>query len=127
MYINLGPRGGRDVDAPAPGGGGPAPVQPAMMMERAAPGGAMSLAMVGVQLFALEALSVTARRSGATAIQKRPNFVLFLQDDQDFLDGRAGLRPMAQTLELIADKGAFAENCEWLRRVSGLPAPATPV
>lgn len=87
----------------------------------------MSLGMVGVQLLALEALSVSALTRGAVAIQKRPNFVLFLQDDQDFLHGRAGLRPMAQTLELIADKGAFAENCEWLRRVSGLPAPAASV
>jgi N-acetylglucosamine-6-sulfatase len=40
----------------------------------------------------------------------KPNFVIFLQDDQDFLNGRDGLRPMTKTLELIADKGILAEN-----------------
>ena len=43
-------------------------------------------------------------------LTSKPNFVIFLQDDQDFLEGRNGLRPMPKALELIADRGILAEN-----------------
>ena len=54
---------------------------------------------------ALGALTVQAM---ATALPTKPNIVLFLQDDQDFVMG--GWRPMNQTLQLIAAKGLFATN-----------------
>ena len=41
-------------------------------------------------------------------LPKKPNLVVFLQDDQDFVMG--GWRPMKQTLQLIAAKGLFATN-----------------
>mmetsp|Transcript_38219 Transcript_38219/g.126567 ORF Transcript_38219/g.126567 Transcript_38219/m.126567 type:complete len:674 (+) Transcript_38219:1039-3060(+) len=50
------------------------------------------------------AASVSATLAG------KPNIVLFLQDDQDFLEGRASLRPLPKALSLIGDRGAFAEN-----------------
>ena len=40
----------------------------------------------------------------------RPNIVLFLQDDQDFLNGRAALRAMPQALAIVGDRGIFADQ-----------------
>lgn len=43
-----------------------------------------------------------------STVTKRPNFVLFLQDDQDYALG--GWTPMRQTVSLLGDTGAIAEN-----------------
>tara|TARA_B110001452_G_scaffold234810_1_gene213318 strand:- start:85 stop:1779 length:1695 start_codon:yes stop_codon:yes gene_type:complete len=51
---------------------------------------------------------VTTGTASTSSDATRPNFVLFLQDDQDYALG--GWTPMRQTTELLGDTGAIAEN-----------------
>ena len=46
--------------------------------------------------------------AAASSTGGKPNIVLFLQDDQDYVMG--GWRPLKQTLRDIAGKGLFATN-----------------
>ncbi len=53
----------------------------------------MPLAVLVESVLVLLVLLGTTSASRSSNSSK-PNFVIFLQDDQDFLNGRDGLRPM---------------------------------
>ena len=48
--------------------------------------------------------------TSVASLADRPNFVIFLQDDQDYIGGRSSLRPLSRALAKVGDGGIVAEN-----------------